>query len=334
MNKFPKLTIVVPVFNEEKNIVRCLTSIFNQKYPRNRLEVIVVDDISEDNTVREAKRFPVNILRNDAHDGEVGKMIGFNAAKGDLFYYLDADVELRGNDWITKMIYPLISNKNIVGVFTRHYAKRNASSLERYYSMEALQRDAVYEFFSPSVESTVSEKNDDYEICEFAVERIPSAGRCLYRRQMLKKIIGDSKKYLELDIMKLFVKRGYTKFAYVPQAGIYHHHVESLSQLIEKRKRNVQKVYLPDIENREYTWFSLTNPGDLIKLFLLFFYAHTLVFSLIRGIYKCFKYKDIAGLWEPIVTLVTTDIIIFSFISNAKGLQFIFRTYFGKFIKK
>ena len=46
--KSPKVSVLVPVRNEEKNIYECLTSLFNQDYPN--YEVIVYDDLSEDNT--------------------------------------------------------------------------------------------------------------------------------------------------------------------------------------------------------------------------------------------------------------------------------------------
>src|SRR3989344_7068153 len=55
----PNISVIVPAYNEEKNIGDALKAIFSSNYPRNRMDVIVVDDGCTDNTVRIAKRFPV-----------------------------------------------------------------------------------------------------------------------------------------------------------------------------------------------------------------------------------------------------------------------------------
>src|SRR3989344_5484463 len=51
MNKFPSVSIVVPAYNEEKNISMALDSLVNLDYPKDKLEILVVDDASTDSTV-------------------------------------------------------------------------------------------------------------------------------------------------------------------------------------------------------------------------------------------------------------------------------------------
>jgi len=46
----PHVTIIIPARNEELNIERCVSSFLKQSYPRDRLEIIVVDDNSTDST--------------------------------------------------------------------------------------------------------------------------------------------------------------------------------------------------------------------------------------------------------------------------------------------
>ncbi len=328
--EFPKISIVIPTFNEEANIVRALESIYKQEYPTKCLEVIIVDDYSTDNTLALAKKFPVKILKNGSYDGEVGKMIGLQRATGDFFYYFDADMELIGTNWFQSMLLPFSKEKDIAGAFTRNYARRSAPSLERYFAMDPIHRDPVFEFFSPSVESTIIADNKDYKLCKYTLTKIPPAARCLYRMTLIKEITKGEEKFMELDILTILVKKGMNTFAYVTHPGKYHHHAKSLLQLIRKRRRNVNKVYLPTISKREYTWFNLKDSRDVMKILLLIFYAHTLVFSTARGLYKSLKWKDIAGMWEPVVTLVITDTIIFSFLVNIKGVHFIMRSYLGK----
>ncbi len=46
MNKFPLISIIITTKNEEKNIGRCLESIFKQSYPKEKIEIMVVDNNS------------------------------------------------------------------------------------------------------------------------------------------------------------------------------------------------------------------------------------------------------------------------------------------------
>ena len=49
------VSIVITTKNEENNIKNCLLSILNQSYPRDLIEIIVVDNDSTDNTKKNAK---------------------------------------------------------------------------------------------------------------------------------------------------------------------------------------------------------------------------------------------------------------------------------------
>lgn len=56
MNRLPKVTVLVPARNEEADIVRCIEHIARQDYPANRIELLVVDGKSTDDTASVAKR--------------------------------------------------------------------------------------------------------------------------------------------------------------------------------------------------------------------------------------------------------------------------------------
>src|SRR3989344_1172068 len=317
MKSLPLVSVIIPTLNEEKNIGNCLASIFAQDYPVQKLEVIVVDDKSTDQTIKIVKKYPVKILISGAHHGEVSKMIGFKMAKGEFTIYLDADVELIGKKWFQKMLKPLLENSEIIGSVTRKYARRSDPPLERFITFDPLQRDSLYQFFSPSIEQTIIKKRAGYSVCQYKLNHIPPAGRCLYRRKQVLKLVSEHEMFLELDFLVLLVKNGHDKFGYVPEAGLYHHHASSLLQLIKKRNYNLKKVYFGR-SDRLYKWFDLSKPKDAIRIICWVIYANLIIPSILMGLYKSIKFKDWAGMYEPVVNLLVTDTILLAALSDKR----------------
>lgn len=332
MIKEPKISIAIPVLNEEKNIGKILKSIFDQNYPISRLEVFVVDNGSTDKTLEIAKNFPVKILNNPVLDAQYGKMMVFNKCTGEYFTYFDADVELRNDQYFNQLLKPLLEDKSIVASFTKMYVSPSDGPLTRFLTFDSLQRDPIYEFFSPSIESTITSTHNGYFICTYKPSRIPPAALCLFRLTCLKRTsIAKSDKFMDLDNLAVLVASGYSQFAYVPQAGFYHHHIFSLKELIRKRLRNISRNYIPNLGRRYYTWFKSNKPLDIFKIILLIIYANLFIPALLRGIIRSFIHKDPAGLLEPIVTLIVTDTIIYGFLRDKKGRDFAISLIFNLF---
>lgn len=121
--------------------------------------------------------------------------------------------------------------------------------------------------------------------------------------------------FLELDFLVLFTKNNLNMFAYVPKAGLYHTHVKNFANLLLKRKYNLEKVYLGRKE-RLYKWFDVKTFLGLFKILLWVIYANLFFPSLVSGLIKSVRYKDLSGLLEPFVNLILTDWIVLLFVKN------------------
>lgn len=324
-NNFPTVSVIIPTFDEEENIKSCLDSIFRQSYPKDKIEVVVVDDKSTDGTLKIVRKYPTRIFTSGARHGEISKMVGFKKASGEFAIYLDADVELVGANWFQKMLKPLLEDKEIVGSFTRKYSKTSDPPLERFLSFDPLQRDSLYQYFSPSIDETIIESRGGYFICRYKEGKIPPAGRCLYRRKKLLELVSNYEMFLELDFLVLLTRRGYNKFAYVPDACLYHHHAPTLHELLRKRRYNLKKVYLAR-EAHLYKWFDLSKFGDLLKIIFWIVYVNSVLPSFLVGVFKSIKHRDWAGMYEPLVNLLVTDLLLFEFLKDPKGRKLLLNT--------
>ena len=90
-----KVSVIVPLFNAEPYIERCLCSIVSQSH--HNLEVIVVDDASSDNSVEIVAKFVnfhpnVRLIRHKTNQGSMlSRRDGYEAATGDFMMFVDAD---------------------------------------------------------------------------------------------------------------------------------------------------------------------------------------------------------------------------------------------------
>ena len=94
----PRLTVVIPVYNEGAMVLKAIESVAHTDYPRERLEIIVVDDGSTDDTwsfiYRAAKQYPglVTTLRHAKNQGKREALAkGFAQATGDIIVTIDSD---------------------------------------------------------------------------------------------------------------------------------------------------------------------------------------------------------------------------------------------------
>ncbi len=90
----PFCSIVIAARNEEACLATCLQSVLHQTYPRDRFEVIVVDDQSEDRTAQIAGQFPEVLLKHttpESHGKKQALSLGIEAARGEIVVITDAD---------------------------------------------------------------------------------------------------------------------------------------------------------------------------------------------------------------------------------------------------
>jgi glycosyltransferase involved in cell wall biosynthesis len=90
----PLVSVVIPTYNSEKTLTKCLESIKNQTYPN--IEIIVVDKNSRDGTVEIAKRYGAKVLQLNVERAEA-KNFGLKEAIGKYVCFIDSDMELTKN---------------------------------------------------------------------------------------------------------------------------------------------------------------------------------------------------------------------------------------------
>jgi glycosyltransferase involved in cell wall biosynthesis len=120
MRRYPFISIVIPCRNEENFISKCLDSIINNNYPKNKIEVLVVDGMSEDHTRDIIKEYSLkyNYIKlilnyNKIIPSALNK--GISQAMGDIIVRMDAHSEYP-KDFITNGVQCFkLTNADVIG---------------------------------------------------------------------------------------------------------------------------------------------------------------------------------------------------------------------------
>lgn len=126
-----KLSVIIPVFNEEKTIGEILKKVEQTELREIKKEIIVVDDGSKDSSKRKAQsakeKFKIKNLKILSHKKNQGKGVaiktGLKKATGDYVIIQDADLEYDPADW-QKMAKPIKEGKAVVVYGSRFTGER------------------------------------------------------------------------------------------------------------------------------------------------------------------------------------------------------------------
>lgn len=116
--ELPTCTVIVPAYNEGKQVYETLRSLANSDYPKDKIQLIAIDDGSKDDTwfwLLEAKKYlgdRVAIYQQPKNMGKRQALYrGFKAGSGEVFVTVDSD-SIVVVDTLRKMVSPFVKDKN------------------------------------------------------------------------------------------------------------------------------------------------------------------------------------------------------------------------------
>ena len=247
------LSIIIPVFNGEKYIAKCLDSILridNIKY-----EIIIVNDNSIDNTTLELEKYKNNgkikIFNLDENRGvSYCRNVGLENARGEFVAFVDCD------DYIEENMYVNLLNKakeeNADIVVSGFYRVFNTTKIaDKYELTGALKREEA--------------------ISKLLLMKIsPAPWNKIYRKQIIKCQFNENLKVGE-DFVFCIENFYYAKKIYVCKDKLYnyvmransamHNSLENLSQVVDVEKHINKEIfdYLTEKYKDEFEFFKLRN---------------------------------------------------------------------------
>lgn len=270
MKDLPFISIIIASFNGMHYLNDCLSSISNLDYPKEKLEVILIDDCSQDKTYEFIKEnfTDIRIIRNYRTRGVAeSRNIGIKTAKGELLAFLDNDVKVEKN-WLFELVKAIEEDERIGICASKLLFKDRPDILNSTGGIMNLYADAW--------DRGVFEKDAG----QYDIERRVFFGCCaamLARKEVLERVgYFDPRLYIyeDVDLGWRLNLAGY-KIIYVPGSVAYHRCGGTIKRNDLKGKylleRNRIRITLKNYESKTL----LKNVIGLLKFKLIRFGLHT-----------------------------------------------------------
>lgn len=297
-DRLPTVTIMIPAHNEEKVIASTLERILELNYPKDQIQIIVINDNSSDDTELEVKRIQnenkkrkINVITTDEETGGKGKAnalnIALEQAKGEWVCIFDADAAPERNT-LKFLVIKSFESIKYAAVFGRNKARnRNRNFLTKCINIELVTSQRIV---NPA------------KWYLFKLGQIPGTN-FIINRKILESVGGWDEKAIteDTDLGFSVMKENYL-IAYEGRAEAYQQEPEKLSVYIKQRTRwakgNIYVVFknIPDL---------LSSMNFRIKLDILLYwltYIWFLIFILVSDLIF------IVNLFGAIIHLINPEI--------------------------
>lgn len=314
--KFPTLSFIIATWNSGRTIERCLKSIKIQRYPKNNIEIIIVDGGSTDETLTVAEKYHARVFHKPGMTQEPAKGFGLARATGEYIVAIDSDNILPSPSWLMDLVEPLLLDATLTASYPLYYTYDKTMSLfNRCVALYGVN-DPIPYFLGKA--DRQSYRLSDYALAgqaqdcgthyhvEFTKENMPTLGAngFIIKTSLLKKARVDPEHFFHIDVIYDLVAKRHNAFAVV-KTSIIHDTAITLRSLLFKRDRYFKAFYLLKKQKRRYY---LIRPGEIWRPFLFALYSITLVGPLAEGVRGYVVIRDPAWFAFPIFCLSITFI--------------------------
>lgn len=230
-----KISVVIPAYNEEKRLPKCLDALTNGLEKPD--ELIVADGRSTDRTAEIARSYGATVIDNPLGHAAGGRNVGIRKATGDIIAFLDADC-IPDKAWLKEIRYAF-EHEDIDGLGTYIEPAEPENRYERFWG-------------ELSLKILMSYGEEPYYVTQKTLNDAFITASCAYTRKLLYKLHGFSNWFAnnaeDIDICWRALDLG-AKLKYEPRARIIAHSPTDLKGIKRKSFRNgvssskLQKVY-------------------------------------------------------------------------------------------
>lgn len=309
-----RVSFVLAIYNAERTLNECLTSIFNQRYPTNQYEVIVVDGGSKDKTLSIVQKFKqkhsnMRLIHNRHRLSEgkgMGKDQGISAARGDIIILLDHDNILLSPEWTRRMLAPFEADKDIMATQSLLDFMPGDNMFLKYVNAVGVEDPFAvpYSLVSQVVlHPEKFEKKGKWYLHQLDKRKVLFGGAngCAFRKEVFDIIDGYTR---DVDVFNEMALHS-MKVAVPTDAYLYHNTANSLFNFLKKKGIYFYRFIRNDYGWKKYRWTGTGTRGSLL-FFLMVLNNLSFVGPTLTAFKQFFRTREPFWLLHPLYTFFIT----------------------------
>lgn len=343
----PLISIIIATFNSEKLLPKVLEAVKKQTYPQDRIEILIIDGGSKDQTLKIAKQFECKVLNNPRTEPVYGKFLGYLAAKGQYIMYLDHDEVMENVDSINIKMRAFKKSAKIKAVAGSGYKNPEGYPFINSYINEfgdpfsffiyKLSKDA--NFFAQTMKERYPIFLENKFFTAFDLSKIKSlpiielvAGGSMFDAATLKKEYPQTlKRYVLLPHYFYLLHSKYPFIAITKNDVLVHYSADNLKKYLNKIKWRVKNniYHKSDMGESGFSGRNKFQPLMFrLKKYLFIPYAYSLIFPLMDAVWLVVSRRNLLYFLQFLLTIYTANLIIYHyFLKYMLGLKPKLRSY-------
>lgn len=303
-----RVSFLVPALNAAELLPRALGSIRRQAYPQDRVEIVVADGGSEDETRGIARAdFGARVIENPKRLAEFGVKEAMLEAAGDLVVVFAADNELVGDSWLDQVVGRFERDDELAAVYGRLVSGDDDPSLNKY--VELIQSDPLNWFLNRNLDDYLATgaRAPDGGIAFEVDPRRPviwGANGLVLRAEWARPHWRRDGYVADVDAFHAMVRKGHDRVVYFPEAFCYHHQVATLGDMRGKWIRNSRAHLFAQAGERDLDWVAVR--GFRLRMGLWLVYSLVPIISLGDALRRAVATRSRYWLYHPAASFLQT----------------------------
>jgi glycosyltransferase involved in cell wall biosynthesis len=323
----PGFTFLIPTYNSEGRIRRCLDSIRRQDYPAAAVQILIADGGSDDRTVEIAQAYGAHVVENPLKLAEEGLRAGMSHVGTDKVVIFADDNELAQDNWLSIVAAIFDEDEQLSAFFCRLGASHDDPEVNKYYALvesEPLnfylnKNLGAYVSFSPSRHTG----GIAYHAFDVDPRRplVWGANGLTYRTADIAPFWRTDEYLGDTDAFQMMVEAGKRRVAYSRDLCVYHHHVTGLFSWRKKWERNFGEHFLANVDSRNLDWLYV--PHFRCRLVMWTLYSLVPVVSVPLAVTRAIKDSDWHWLYHPAAAFLQAATYIRIILGTREGRAYL-----------
>lgn len=344
---FPLVSVVIATFNSEKILPKTLEAIRNQSYDQDKIEILMIDGGSTDNTVALADEYSCLVYPNPKTDPVSAKLIGFQKATGKYVITIDHDEVMENKNSILDKVNALREHPECKVAFCSGYKRPAEYPLLNQYISEFGDPFSFFvyrfskgvPFFEKVMKKRFEIKDDEknYTVYKLGILKKPIICELCCMGTMIDRVYFEKFKGAFTDgaifthLFYYMIGQGDDAVAFIKNDPLVHYSVDIFKAYLAKLKwRIINNVHFSDQAENGFSGREKFQPKVKVRKLLFPLYSISIIFPVLDSIYLSITRKNTVYLLHWALCLYVVCQIVYQCVLKIFGKTPRMKSYDGK----